>query len=240
MSKNISFIAKDEYTWEVFPKPFPASSYIPKWWKNESPYQVTPNNPDGHRLIVEEHGTNASFKKCTPMLDALTSGYIIPLWTDVQVRQEKGSARVTWLVEDRDVFQPHLRSSSNIGSPPGYENSVLKYMNAWIPKTPSGYSCLIIPPVGYRDLAFRAIEAVVDTDKSNLELLTPVWVKKGFEGIVEKGTPMVQVIPFKRDDWKSEFSFYKNGEYDRMEDKGFNSTIIGHYLKNIWSKKTYK
>lgn len=225
--------------WEIAPKPIPASKVIPDWWKNMNPYDITPDNPKGSKLIVENFTSNATFKKCTPMLDALTSGYILPLWSDVQVRQINGQARITWRVK-RNVFEEHGVSSRYINPPAGYTNQVVKYINPWVPKTPKGYSVMVTQPFGYNDGPFYAVPAVIDSDSSTLEIVPPMWIKEGFEGIVEKGTPLVQITPFKRESWDSEFSFYKEGEMDILEAKNFYSTIVSHYIKNHWSKKTYK
>ena len=89
MAKTIKFTAKDPYGWEVQPKPFPASQAIPEWWRSVTPYEISPDNPDGKKLIVKNALSNTTFKKCTPMLDALTTGYILPLWSDVQVTIEQ-------------------------------------------------------------------------------------------------------------------------------------------------------
>lgn len=236
---KIKFTAEDPHMWEVALKPIPASQTIPEWWKSMTPYNQTPDNPDGTKLIVENTVPNITFKKCTPMLDALTSGYILPLWSDVQVRQVGGEARVTWKTK-RNVFEIHGMSSRHINPPEGYTRQVLKYMNPWIPRTPKGYSVMITQPFGRIDNPFYAIPAIIDSDSSSLEVLPPMWIKEGFEGIIEKGTPMVQITPFKRDSWTSEFDFYKQGELDAIRDKNFNSTIVSHYIKNHWSKKTYK
>ena len=67
-----------------------------------------------------------------------------------------------------------------------------------------------------------------------------MWIKQGFEGVIEKGTPMFQIIPFKREDWKAEFDFYPENKYQTITDKTFNSTLINHYIKHIWSRKTFK
>lgn len=239
---KISFIARDKYAWDVFPKPYPASQALPNWWRDMTPYDKSSTNPDGKKLIVENFTANATFKKCTPMLDSLTLGYIVPLFADVQVRYEPGEddPRISWKIKGIDVFQKHGESSKQIPPPPGYRNLVYKYGNCWIPKTPKGYSVLVTEPFGYRDLPFKVITGVIDSDKSTLEIVTPMWIKEGFEGVVEKGTPMFQIIPFKRDNWKAEFDHYEDGEYRRLEDKNFNGTMVNHYIKNHWSKKTFK
>lgn len=242
MNKKIEFVARDEWAWKTCLKPIPASENIPQWWKDLTPYEKNHNNPDGNKLIVENYASNASAKKCIPMLDALTTGYLISLWTDVQVKKIENNPipQITWLVKSRPVFTLHSNAHHTIQAPTGYENIVFKYENVWIPKTPKGYSVLITTPMGHRDLPFYAIPAVIDSDKSTLEVITPMWIKKDFEGIVEKHTPLLQITPFKRDDWKAEYSYYKNGEYDVIEEKNFRTTIINHYSKNHWTRKSYK
>jgi hypothetical protein len=240
MSKKITFIATTPYGWEVHPKPYPASQAIPDWWRDQPPYDISEDNPEGKKLIVKNRAANATFKKCTPMLDALTSGYIIPLFADVQVRQGEEGPILSWKIRGSDVFQLHGISSRQMPAPPGYQQIVFKYLSTWVPKTPPGYSVMVTSPFGYRDLPFQAIPAVIDSDKSTLEIVPPMWIKEGFEGVIEKGTPLVQVTPFKRDSWKSEFDYYQSSEYPTLEDKHFNGTMVGHYIKNHWSKKTYR
>jgi hypothetical protein len=239
-SKKIIFRATGKTDAQLQPKPVPASSMVPQWWKDMTPYVVSADNPDGKKLLVRNKESNASWKKCTPMLDALTSGYIITLWADVQVTQTQEGPYVTWK-PNKNVFELHGNETRFIPAPPGYDTVVFKYINCWIPVTPPGYSIMVTSPFGYTDLPFQAIPAVIDSDKSTLQLLFPMWIRSGFEGIVEKGTPLVQITPFKRDNWASEFESYEDKEYmNVVEQKNFRSTIVNHYVKNHWSKKNYK
>jgi hypothetical protein len=240
MSKNINFRARSKTEFEVQLKPYPAVKQLPKWFTDAKPYADLPGYPEDGKLHFRNRDFNATYKKCVPLLDSLSSGYIVPLWTDVMVEQENGSPLIFWKTVS-DVFLLHGPPSREIPAPIGYDQLVYKYLNCWIPQTPKGYSCLVVPPLGYNDLPFKAVPAVVDTDRSTLELVFPMWIKTGFEGIVEKGTPLVQIIPFKRDDWESTFDYYENGEYKNViEEKNFNTTMVGHYLKNHHSKKKFK
>jgi hypothetical protein len=195
--------------------------------------------------MVVDGVSNATYRKCVPMLDALTTGYLIDLFGDVLVRRDGDHVSLTWrtmkdIIDLHVPFQLHGTNSQFVSPPPGYSNTVFKYLNTWIPRTPPGYSCLITEPFGYRDTPFKAIPAVIDTDKSSIDLSFPMWLKAGFEGVVEKGTPMVQIFPFKREDWKAEYSFYKDNQFDEIQEKNFNGTIINHYIKNHWTKKRYR
>jgi hypothetical protein len=236
---KIKFIARDPYMYEISPRPFPAAQELPDWWRSMTPYHKSSEDPSGKKLIIENGVSNATFKKCIPMLDALTSGYIAPLWSDVQVRQVNNEARITWKVTP-NVFEEVGGSSAHIKPPEGYSNQVFKYANPWIPRTPKGYSTLVVQPFNSIDNPFYCIPAVIDSDTSTLDISPPMWIKKDFEGIIEKGTPMIQLIPFKRENWTSEVEYLGQGKYEEIKDKNFNSTIVGHYLKNYWSKKTYK
>jgi hypothetical protein len=238
--QKITWIASDPYGWDVQPRPVPATQYIPDWWRDMTPYVKTPDNPYGNKLIIRNRDTNAGPKKCVPMLDAMNIGYIIPLWSDIQVGQVNGNATFSWRLREGDVLSLQGPGGLDIEQPPGYTRNVVKYINTWIPTTPPGYSVLITAPIGYRNLPFHAIPAVIDSDKSQFELTAPMWVREDLEGIVEKGTPMLQIIPFKRDNWESEFKMHKEGVYNRIYDKTLGSTLIGHYLKNNWSKKEFK
>jgi hypothetical protein len=240
MSKNINFRARSKTEFETQLKPYPAVKQLPKWFLDAKPYYNIPGYPNDGKLHFRNREANTTFKKCIPMLDGLSAGYIIPLWTDVMVEQEETFPQIYWK-NIPDVFSMHGPSSREIPAPVGYDQVVYKYHNCWIPQTPKGYSCLITSPFGYNDLPFKAVPAIVDTDSSTLELVFPMWVKTGFEGIVEKGTPMIQIIPFKRDDWDSTFDYYEDGEYHNViQAKNFDSTMIGHYLKNHHSKKKFK
>jgi hypothetical protein len=238
MGKNINFKARSKDEFEVQPRPYPAVKTLPKWFRDQPPYEDNKFVNDG-RLHIRESTANATFKKCTPLLDSMSAGYIVPLWTDVEV--ESGTIPQIYWRTVHDVFEMHGKGTQDIVPPEGYNSQVFKYLNCWIPQTPKGYSCLVVSPFGHNDLVFRAVPAVIDTDKSTLELVFPVWVKDNFNGIVEKGTPVVQIIPFKRDDWDSTFDYYENGVYKNIiQEKNFNSTIVSHYIKNHWSKKKFK
>jgi hypothetical protein len=66
----------------------------------------------------------------------------------------------------------------------------------------------------------------------------PFFLKQDFEGIIPEGTPIVQIIPIKRDSWESIRSkyddrFVKNSLYQ------IGKTLYGGYKKLFWQKKSY-
>lgn len=243
MTNKIKFTYINEYANQVHDRPVPSSQILPQWVKDMHPYEISPNNPDGKTMEILSNGnavfTNASAKKCSPMIDAMTGGYTVTLWTDVLVGEPvDGVANISWRVDSK-VFTVHNRSSRDIPAPPGYLPQVMKYLPEFRVSTPPGYSVMIKPPAGFYDLPIVPLTAVVDTDKTMIDTNIGVWIREGFTGIIEKGTPIAQIFPFKREDWEAEFDAISAEQYAYDQDKYYSSTLVNNYVKNIRSNKKY-
>lgn len=232
MSKKINFKYLSDYAWEVIDRAAPAKNFIPKWHRDMKPYH-------DEKIKIVNGESNATPKKCVPMLDAMTAGYIVPLWTDVIIEENEEDVSINWRVI-ADVFQGHGQSSTMVPAPKECYPTAFKYVSHLTVETPPGYSILVIPPAGHYDSPFFPLTAIIDSDKPNIDFAFPLWIKRGSAGIIEKGTPVVQIIPFKREDWASTFDHITEQQYFQRRDKVFSSTIKNNYFKNIWSRKEYK
>lgn len=233
--KNIEFILSDEqYGW--MDKPVPAINAIPEW------YRTMPSFNNYNQLMLDGRSTNQTVKRCIPFMEAMTTGYYITLPADVVASKhpETGDSRLNWLthvdlINTHDVFQ-----TKDLPLSPEYVLVPFKFMNFFQIKTPPGYSCLFVHPLNRFDLPFYSMSGVVDTDKHTPVVHFPFLMKKDYEGIIEKGTPIIQVIPFKREDWQSstdKVSSYV--ENHKILEKYF-SYATRAYKKIAWSRKTYK
>jgi hypothetical protein len=65
------------------------------------------------------------------------------------------------------------------------------------------------------------------------------FLKEGFEGVIPAGTPVAQLIPFKREDWKA---VKDKKMYERSNENILSTEVLlgGHYRKNFWRKKSFK
>ena len=180
-NKNkITFRAQSEYVWEVHQKPYPAFKELPNWWKEMPPYS-TPDN----KLKLNPQST-VTVKKCAPTLDAITAGYIVPLWADVMVSQQNGLPVMQWTTQEPVFDVWHVSQVSTHEIPDGFSSTVFKYLHGWTIKTPPGWSCLITHPIGYSNLPIRALSGIVDTDNFENDINTPILIKNNFEGIIKK------------------------------------------------------
>lgn len=218
----------------IVPMPKPAKSCIPEWFK-EVPVYVN-NSPE-----IGEGGTmNTTMKSCMPFLDTFLSGYIQNTWCDIYIDNTK---------EDSPHWKYSLSPSPiNKRNGPSYypeinnfSSNEFEWKQQWIPQLPPGYSMLYTHPFNRYDLPFLSLTGIVDNDKYFMEPFGanhPFFLTKNFKGIIPKGTPMFQMIPIKREYWKSE-----GLGFDEKIFKQFfqvRSFFSGGYKKLYWNKKRYE
>jgi hypothetical protein len=231
---DIKFIPLDGDTEVIFSKPIPATKAIPDWYKNLSKY-VKGGKKSEHYPDATSNGT---VKMCNPFLDSLMTGYIITLNTDVQVTQVDGHPSFVWKVgRPLSMHSVEQVAKEQAGDRGGKEP--FKFNNEWVMKTPKGYSTLFTHPLNRTDLPFQTLSGVVETDTYDLPVHFPFILDKGFEGILEKGTPIAQAIPIKRESWKSSSSSYSKKHSDKVS-FAYYSTILRAYKTLHWQKKDYK
>ena len=211
--------------------PTPASRVLPEWYKN------TPEYINDERVIVNGE-TPHTVKKCIPVFDALTAGYVIPTYVDVQVSQQNGLPYYEWPNFGAISFHPVEQAPDH----PGKNGAPYpKWMNPWAIKTPRGYSCLFIAPMHNPNGIFTVLSGVVDTDTYTAPVNFPFTLDDvSWQGLIPAGTPMVQVIPFKRDSFKMKFGntqdiLDQNRVVSRLRSLWFNS-----YKRQFWTRKEYR
>jgi hypothetical protein len=115
-----------------------------------------------------------------------------------------------------------------------------KWNNPWAIKTPPGYSCLITQPF-HRDLPFTILPGIVDTDTYPVPINFPCVLSNiEFEGLIPAGTPLAQIIPFKRDSWISEYDNRKTINEINTKAKLLKSKFYDSYKTLFRTPKEFK
>lgn len=230
--KEIKFIpAKEEYEHWVL-KPEPAINNIPDWFKDSGLFI------NGDSLHIEPRGPNLSIKKCVPFLDSMTAGYYIFLSSDIFVDPNDSESLIHWSIDEKIVDSHSLEQLEKYSIPNIFLKNPLKWINQYIISTPKGYSVYITHPQHRNDLPFHTLSGIVDSDRHPIPINFPFFLHKDFSGIIPRGTPIAQVFPFKREDWK--MSVEKSEKNIEAKEKLFFSKIINSYRKDFWVKKSYR
>jgi hypothetical protein len=244
--KEIEFSAHEDYFALKEDYPIPVKLNIPEWYKKLE-----------HTLLEK------TVKGCMPFLDSLTAGYLLKIPQDLNVKhnvdnkynlkdsfQTFGLHDLSQILHNKSI---NLNSGTDVhplkqleGSPFIEKNKNLpfyKIYNPWKIKTPKGYSCLFVPPLNNSDDRFSIIAGIVDTDTFPNEINFPIVINGDkypvLETTIKKGTPYVQIIPFKRDSWKMTFKSRKQKEVQNCR-LFYGLTLLNVYKDKYWNKKSWK
>jgi hypothetical protein len=216
---------------DIFP-PKPAVKEIPDWYKDTPEY----TNPEGKKFYADGR-TPSTIKKCMPVLDAITSGYILYSQVDVQVTQDNGLPYYVWPSQNPIEFHPIEQAPLH---PTRNEAPYPKWINPYSIITPSGYSLLITQPF-HRESIFTILPGIVDTDIYKSPINFPFVLNDvKWEGIIEAGTPIAQVIPVKRDSWQHKIGKDKEREEHQLLSIKLKTLLFNSYKRQFWSRKEYR
>lgn len=242
---DIIFTPTSEAAEKFLTPPTPATRHIPAWYK-EMPLYINSDEKIPGLSQFNAQATNTTMKACTPFLDGLTFGYVWSSPTDIEIRKHINNDESTeyffrWRTENDAVTEHTTDQHPTLPPVQGGEHYVLKWSFEFTIETPPGYSTLFTHPINRHDLPFRTFSGVVDTDKYVLSVQFPFQLITDnikFPYIIEKGTPLCQIIPFKRDNWNSTKKEFSPENYEkRIFD--FKSKIVRAYKSRYWTKKTF-
>jgi hypothetical protein len=192
----------------VIAEPVPAKSVLPAWFRNL---------PGVDKSQVSATNNGLTVKRCLPFVDAMSAGWIIPLAAPVRLEIDDGGQTVTAGWEfDRELVSNH--GSFQIAGSPHDPHPPMKFHNYWTIRTPKGWSCLFLPPLNRPNGVFEVLSGVVDTDRYTSPVNFP-FVAIAADGVhkLARGTPLVQVIPFRRSDVALEGSIRAETEAEGEE-----------------------
>jgi hypothetical protein len=218
--------------------PKPATNYVPEWYRSQKLFSNGQNNI----LKSKDEPASGTYKLCVPLIDSLTSGYCFVTPCDIVVtnKSKNGYApQLEWGIDSAPLDMQDAKVLGNFPIPTGHNETSFRWNTDWKIITPKGYSVWITHPTQRYDLPFTTLGAFIDTDKHPNRIITPFFVKDGFEGIIPEGTPIAQIIPIKRDSWVSEKKPYENGtEY--IFKNIMRTKVMRVYKTKFWSKKEYR
>jgi hypothetical protein len=189
-SRSIEFLCRPEDDGVIAP-PVRARTVLPEWFRDLL-------GTDQAQLSATNNGLTV--KRCMPFLDALGMGWILPLAATVRLQISGGGETVDAGWEfDREMVSNH--GAFQVAGNPFAPRPPMKFHNHWTIRTPPGYSCLFVPALNRPNEVATVLAGVVDTDTYTSTVHFPFFAT-GPDGVhtLEKGTPLVQVIPFRRAD----------------------------------------
>ena len=235
--------------------PSPTQEEIPQWYKEAdrfaknpitNEYYKAPKNicPFPKEGTLDDYGKIPTWKACPAIMDAFTTGYVLKTPCDI-IFFKDSSGKINVKIEDdkhKDFCTPRA-PMAQFEHPKGYYKDHFAWYPDWGIELPEGYSALYMTPMNRFDLPFLNTTGVVDNDKVYLSGTFPFFVIEGWEGTLPAGTPYMQVLPFKRENWDHSVKFQEANEiYAKMVEnmKFYRQPDGGIYKNKVWSRREYK
>jgi len=223
-------------------QPVPSSKIMPKWYKKADRFMKMPN---GEYMIAQNKGKVPGWKSCPAILDIFTTGYTFITPCDIEFFIND-FGKIDFKVEDR-LYKEIITARpamEEFHHPEGYYQDHFAWFPDWGVRVPDGYSVLYVSPLNRYDLPFTTVAGIIDNDKINSPGSMPFFIRDGWTGVLKAGTPYAQLLPFLREDWKSENIInttqeiinngMENAKKYRLLPNG------GVYQKDVWTKRLYK
>lgn len=172
-----------------------------------------------------------------PFFEGMYSGYIYLTPCDIEFYIS--NERIDFKIQDEyKNFITKRSPMSEYEVPYGCHEEHFAWLPQWGVEVPEGYNVLYMTPFNGQGLPFVNTMGIINNDKTHHPGNLPFFIKKEFSGIIEKGTPYLQVIPLKRENWVSgkkildpeTIEFFKPGS----------GRIQNLYKDKIWERTKYE
>lgn len=226
---KIEFLIADKEVKEVCDPPVKASKALPEWIK----------------VLENENKGILTAKRCLPLIEASSEGYVWRTHTDIEFvveEEEKGILKLFMIfpnhinqfpvIDEISIISPHDDSQAYLKDQNRSEiqklhgnisfKQIYKFNNLYLIKTPKGYSCRFKSLSNNFNLPFQFFEGVVETDHHYDIINFPFRYTgplKPHKYFLKKGTPLLQIIPFKREKWTSSVGIIDNVRFRKQHFK---------------------
>jgi hypothetical protein len=217
-----------------------SSKALPEWYKK------TPSVIDNGGIAFGQIGTTV--KKCMPIFDLISAGYLITAPCDIYI-DSTNPEKLQWSIpqglisHQGDMFAVHAKEQYDKmpRNTSLHHKDLLRIFPFWAVGTPKGYSTIFLQPPYLDKTPLTALQAIVDTDAFITDGHLSFWVEKDFKGVIKQGTPLVQVIPFKRESWNSLVESAKRSKKVFETQRLKLRSVFSNAYKNIFrSRKDYQ
>lgn len=215
---------------------------IPEWYRKADRYAKDNSN---NFIIGLDQGRIPTWKACPAIFDIMATGYSLNTPCDIEFFENKNK-KIDVKIHDAKYmsFIQKRIEMPQFEHPEGYHKDHFAWFGDWQVILPNGYSAIYTTPFNRYDLPFLNTSGIIDLDKVHLPGSYPFFVRKGFTGIIPAGTPYMQIIPFKRENWISEIIEESNAsklkkEYEENSKK-YRVPNGGVYKNVVWEPRTYE
>jgi hypothetical protein len=197
--KTIQFFSTVPGVAEAFPI-VEAKNYKPEWTKSAIKDLVDKKG----KVTNNDTGRFTHLAYCPGIFDLFKTGYIVPMWYDVNIKTETHKDGFSWEVADKhfgtlsDIkfIDTHNEEITNfIPKRKGTINNIIKINTPWNVIVPENLKFLCLP-ISYPDhFDYESTSGVLDPSHSSEINIQMNWNVENGERLIKAGTPLMHIIP---------------------------------------------
>lgn len=255
MTNIIRFVSNRTWLKKDSPSaPKPIMKTIPEWYRKADRFAKMPNGEyfKANKMIcpvtkegtTDDYGKIPTWKACPAIFDIMGTGYTLLTPCDIEFfLDDRNKIAVKVLDSKYQDFCTARPPMPQFVTPIGCYDEHFAWFPDWAVEVPEGYSVLYSQPFNRFELPTMIVSGIIDNDNINLPGSMPFFLKKDWTGILPAGTPFAQMIPFKREDWKSEIVLE---DVSIMYNKNVQNSAKyrkpdgGVYKNEVWQQRRYE
>ena len=188
--------------------------------------------------------TAATIKYCPGVYDFTNYGYIVPAWQDSQF-WVNDDGQIEWQVPEpmQQINNIKIFDKNQIDTCPVLDNTasyILKLISPWFINTPKGTSLIMCKPFYHYSNDFDVCPGVLDSDiDREANKIINAFIRFNVKNKVihiKAGQPLIQLIPFKRTNWKLKHVEIDKKFKDLVDNDGIK--LVSRFSPNLTDKES--
>jgi hypothetical protein len=230
-----------EHLLELYP-PQLANKYLPEWYKNQKFYKYFD--------VVNETNITKGAKNCPAIQDEMTSGVVIPSWSDIYIYKNKDGT-ISWevkagnafLTNDEWISSQHINQIEGMGLNAIDNFGILKLISPYYYETSKGYGLRFSDPFYHHRKNIRLLPGMVETDiwhETNFpfEFFVDIDNLNNKKLMIKAGEPLCMITPYKKE---TTFKLSINKFDEEFDSKQIKNLKLLYSVSNNYPRyKNYK
>jgi len=195
-----------DYIKELYPI-IEASKIVPEWFsKMKGDY------------LVDDLFPRSTIKKCPAIVKNITSGIIIPLWSDLALKNDVYNKKYSWAFSDGTPCEPHDRTQWDAFKNPE-EVMHLKLLSPWKFRTKQNTKFIWQNPYYHKTNPYIEVVQGIDCYQHTHSTTINCFVKtnENYNTLIRAGSPIVHLIPLTDSIVKIKNIIISKEEWDKLE-----------------------
>jgi len=241
--RKIEFFSTIPGVAEAFPI-IEAKNFKPDWTKSAIKDLVDKKS----KSTNNDTGRFTHLAYCPGIFDLFKTGYIVPMWYDINIKTQKNTPGFSWTMADKSFgslsdikfIDTHSDIITDfIPKRKGTIDNIVKINTPWNVIVPDGVKFICLP-ISYPDnFDYESTTGILDPSQSSEINIQMNWNVEDGERMIKAGTPLMHVIPLSEETFNLEVRTANEKDLQWVKISKYTKTFSFSTTRHI-AQKLYK